>query len=546
MRRRSGLRTGPHALAVELAEHASVPVINMLTSEHHPCQALADLLTLREAFGELDGLTLAYVGDGNNVARSLAILGALAGVQVRVAAPDGYQLEPVADAELTDDPREAVSGADAVYTDVWVSMSDDPATAEERRRALRDYRIDDELLSLAAPRAIALHCLPAHPGEEITAEVLYGERQRIWDQAENRRHAQKALLELLLAEASRKSPDAAEARARRVRIGSRQRHDTSGANSMPAAKRSSSSSSRSSSVQAGRQAHDCRRQARREGHRDQHAQGRRPRRHPGQVGRDQDEPLGRLRRAASSRSASPAASASTTAKTAGRAAASTAKTARSGAKGTATAAKRGAKSAGTTAKRGATRTRRAGGGSESIGSVAEQLVRGLVNPRDVLMLTRDRIQETLDEAASRGRVTRKDANDLVAELVRRGRAERDDLVSNFEQLVDRGRGQIEAATKRARRAEPVDRLVRGADRARRTVGVGPSFPILGYDDLNANQVQSRLSESEQAGAAQGADLRAQQRRPQVGGRRAREGHRLSAPPSAGFRSRSPGLLSLKA
>jgi ornithine carbamoyltransferase len=193
-----GIRTGPDEDVEELARHATVPVVNMLTARHHPCQALADLLTLRETFGALDGLTLAYVGDGNNVARSLAIVGALAGLQVRVAAPEGYQLEPVAGVQLTDDPRAAVEGADAVYTDVWVSMSDDPASAQERRHALSPYRIDDALLDLAAPHAIALHCLPAHPGDEITAEVLYGDRQRIWDQAENRRHAQKALLELLI------------------------------------------------------------------------------------------------------------------------------------------------------------------------------------------------------------------------------------------------------------------------------------------------------------------------------------------------------------
>jgi ornithine carbamoyltransferase len=192
-----GIRTGPDELVRELAEYATVPVINMLTAGHHPCQALADLMTLRETFGELDGLTVAYVGDGNNVARSLAVLGALAGVTVRVAAPDGYQLEPVAGAILTDDPRAAADGADAVYTDVWVSMSDDPETAAQRREALAPYRLDDALLDMAAPRAIALHCLPAHPGEEITAEVLYGQRERIWDQAENRRHAQKSLLELL-------------------------------------------------------------------------------------------------------------------------------------------------------------------------------------------------------------------------------------------------------------------------------------------------------------------------------------------------------------
>jgi ornithine carbamoyltransferase len=194
-----GIRTGPDALVAELAQYASVPVINMLTADHHPCQALADLMTLREAFGELDGLTVAYVGDGNNVARSLAVLGALAGVTVKIASPPGYELEPVAGAILTQDPREAAKDANAVYTDVWVSMSDDPESAAQRREALAPYRLDDALLDHAAPGAIALHCLPAHPGEEITAEVLYGERERIWDQAENRRHAQKALLELVTA-----------------------------------------------------------------------------------------------------------------------------------------------------------------------------------------------------------------------------------------------------------------------------------------------------------------------------------------------------------
>jgi ornithine carbamoyltransferase len=188
-----GLRTGPHELVEELARWSDVPVINMLTAAHHPCQALADLLTLREAFGRLDGLKLAYIGDGNNVARSLTILGRLAGVEVVVAAPAGYEL----DADTVADPYAAVAGAHAVYTDVWVSMGDEE-TADERRRALAPYRADAALLEAAAPDAIALHCLPAHPGEEITEEVLYGPRQRIWDQAENRRHAQKALLELLV------------------------------------------------------------------------------------------------------------------------------------------------------------------------------------------------------------------------------------------------------------------------------------------------------------------------------------------------------------
>jgi len=193
-----GVRTGAHASVEELAAHASVPVFNMLTAEHHPCQALADLLTLREAFGSLAGLRLAYVGDGNNVARSLAILCAIAGVELVVASPEGFELDAAAGATLVRDPAEAVRGAHAVYTDVWVSMGDEE-TAAQRRAALAGYRLDDALLDLARPDAIALHDLPAHVGEEITAEVLYGPRQRVWDQAENRRHAQKAMLEWLLA-----------------------------------------------------------------------------------------------------------------------------------------------------------------------------------------------------------------------------------------------------------------------------------------------------------------------------------------------------------
>jgi ornithine carbamoyltransferase len=199
-----GVRTGPDAVLEELARYGSIPVFNMLTERHHPCQALADLMTLREAFGTLEGLRLAYVGDGNNVARSLAVLGHLAGIEVVLATPPGYELAPgpapepgVSAARMVTDPHEAVAGAHAVYTDVWVSMGDEDS-ATGRREALAGYRVDDALLELARPDAIALHCLPAHPGEEITAEVLYGSRQRIWDQAENRRHAQKALLELLL------------------------------------------------------------------------------------------------------------------------------------------------------------------------------------------------------------------------------------------------------------------------------------------------------------------------------------------------------------
>jgi ornithine carbamoyltransferase len=214
-----GVRTGPDAMLQELAQYSSVPIFNMLTALHHPCQALADLLTLREALGTFEGPTrprIAYVGDGNNVARSLALLGTLAGLDVAVASPPGYALQDdlalpagaPGSLELYADPLEAVAGAQAVYTDVWVSMGDE-TTADQRRAALERYRIDEALLDAAAPGAFAMHDLPAHPGEEISAEVLYGSRQRIWDQAENRRHAQKALLELLLAPSDGSGPSSA-------------------------------------------------------------------------------------------------------------------------------------------------------------------------------------------------------------------------------------------------------------------------------------------------------------------------------------------------
>jgi ornithine carbamoyltransferase len=195
------IRTGAHEPVEELAEHAGVPVINMLTASHHPTQALADLLTMRERFGDLAGLKLAYVGDGNNVAHSLMLLGALAGLEVVVAAP--AELAPDSEiaqrsgATVTTDPLEAAGGAHALYTDVWVSMGDEDGAAE-RRRLLEPYRLDERLMSHARGEAIALHCLPAHPGEEISDGVLYGERSAVWDEAENRLHAQKALLELLL------------------------------------------------------------------------------------------------------------------------------------------------------------------------------------------------------------------------------------------------------------------------------------------------------------------------------------------------------------
>src|SRR5829696_6251469 len=175
-----GVRTADHHVVEELAAHSAVPVINMLTRKHHPCQALADLM-------------IAYVGDGNNMARSLLLAGRIAGVEVAVASPPELSL-PEAPGVA---PEEAVRAAHAVYTDVWLSMGDNGA--ERRRALLAPYRLDADLLAKARDDAIVLHCLPAHPGEEITEELLYGERSAVWDQAENRLHAQKALLELLVA-----------------------------------------------------------------------------------------------------------------------------------------------------------------------------------------------------------------------------------------------------------------------------------------------------------------------------------------------------------
>jgi ornithine carbamoyltransferase len=186
------IRTGPHATVEELAEHSQISVVNMLTHEHHPCQALADLVTLRERFGALEGLKLAYVGDGNNMARSLLIASRLAGVELAISTPAELALPEQASVPLD----EAVAGAHAIYTDVWVSMGDED-DAERKRELLAPYRLDEGLLAKARDDAIALHCLPAHPGEEISEGVLYGDRSAVWDQAENRLHAQKALLELL-------------------------------------------------------------------------------------------------------------------------------------------------------------------------------------------------------------------------------------------------------------------------------------------------------------------------------------------------------------
>jgi ornithine carbamoyltransferase len=205
------VRTFGQERLVELADAADVPVVNALTDLEHPCQALADLQTFRETHGELAGRTLAYVGDGNNVAHSLLLAGTKLGMTVTVGHPDGYAPDEtivarsceLADASggrvlITTDPVEAVRGADAVYTDVWASMGQEEE-ATQRRRAFEPYQVTAELFGHAADGAVFLHCLPAHRGEEVTAEVMDGPASRVFDQAENRLHAQKALLARLLA-----------------------------------------------------------------------------------------------------------------------------------------------------------------------------------------------------------------------------------------------------------------------------------------------------------------------------------------------------------
>jgi ornithine carbamoyltransferase len=204
------IRTFDQQEVEEFAEHASIPVINGLTDEAHPLQALSDAMTLRERFGTLEGLRVAYVGDGNNVCHSLMRIAARFGVEFVAATPAGYEpsaefVEAAAEdarasggsVSLITDPREAARGAHAVYTDVWVSMGQD-ADREHRLRDLEPYRIDTDLLALADSDAVAMHCLPAHVGEEIAADVLYGARCLAWEQAENRLHTQKALMALVI------------------------------------------------------------------------------------------------------------------------------------------------------------------------------------------------------------------------------------------------------------------------------------------------------------------------------------------------------------
>jgi ornithine carbamoyltransferase len=189
------IRTFAQSDVEEMAAAASVPVINALTDEHHPCQALADLLTLRERFGDLHGLPVAYVGDGNNVARSLIEASTLTGIDLRLACPEGYRPGGF---EVTEDPREAVTGARAVYTDVWVSMGDPEAERQRRLEDLEPYRVTPGLMELAARDAIFLHCLPAHRGEEVATAVIDGAHSAVWDQAANRLPTEQAALYALV------------------------------------------------------------------------------------------------------------------------------------------------------------------------------------------------------------------------------------------------------------------------------------------------------------------------------------------------------------
>jgi ornithine carbamoyltransferase len=191
------VRTFAQRLVDELAEHAEIPVINGLTDEEHPCQALADFMTIRERLGRLGGVRMAYVGDGNNVCMSLAHMAALFDVAFVAATPEGYEPPSGTPGEMVRDAREAVEGADVVYTDVWTSMGQEEERAR-RLAAFRGYTVDDELVGRASDSAIVLHCLPAHYGEEITEEVLYGPRSAVWDEAENKLHSVKALLALVV------------------------------------------------------------------------------------------------------------------------------------------------------------------------------------------------------------------------------------------------------------------------------------------------------------------------------------------------------------
>jgi ornithine carbamoyltransferase len=210
------LRTFEHATITGIAEHATIPVINALSEIEHPCQALADFFTLQEKFGDLRAVRLTYVGDGNNVAHSLLLTAACLGSRITIACPPGYEPKPGivgralvvaartgATIEIVNDPAAAVAGADAVYTDVWASMGQE-GEAAERRVIFAPYQVNESLMALAGPNALFMHCLPAHRGEEVVAEVMDSPQSIVFDQAENRVHVQKAILLLLLGGAARR------------------------------------------------------------------------------------------------------------------------------------------------------------------------------------------------------------------------------------------------------------------------------------------------------------------------------------------------------
>lgn len=194
-----GARVFEHDKLVRMAGVASVPVVNLLSDAAHPLQILGDLLTLRRRLGSLDGLSVAYIGDGNNVCRSLMAATAIAGMDMRVATPPGYEPPAIGSATVTNDPAEAVAGADAVYTDVWASMGQEDEAAR-RRADFAGFSVDDVLMGLAGPGAAFLHCLPAHRGEEVAASVIDGPQSVVWEQAANRMHAQRGLLLWLLSQ----------------------------------------------------------------------------------------------------------------------------------------------------------------------------------------------------------------------------------------------------------------------------------------------------------------------------------------------------------
>lgn len=218
-------RVFAHAHVVELAQYSRVPVINGLSDREHPCQALADALTIAECFGRLEGLKVAYFGDGNNVARSLMFACALGGAEFVCASPNGYELDAASvdkaraiggKVTLTSDPREGAQEADVLYTDVWASMGQEEQAAE-RARIFPPFQINSELVALAAPKSIVMHCLPAHRGAEITDEVMDGPHSVVFDQAENRMHAQKAVLAILMAGKTVHLPSTSAPRRRAVR-----------------------------------------------------------------------------------------------------------------------------------------------------------------------------------------------------------------------------------------------------------------------------------------------------------------------------------------